>query len=245
MAKDAAVGRVSSLATLPTQMWSEQALCVVHAFDINVPENLRIGYVTAENEPVPEALERLGIHVEMLDAAALAFGDLSRFNAIVVGVRAYELRADLAGANQRLLDYVSGGGKLVVQYQRDFAWDKVSEGIPYFLQDQRPGGFLGRSVPARYPELRLPQRVIDWTDDHYLRYLTQHGAECVGDLILGAESLDEYLRVRQTRAPIPEALRSQRYPELASIVMAGGLAGSSAHGEHPKFTAVEISKIIY
>jgi LmbE family N-acetylglucosaminyl deacetylase len=113
------------LPTLPTQLWSEPANCSVHAFEINVPEHLRVGYITAESEPVPEALERLGIHVEMLDAAALAFSDLSRFNAIVVGVRAYEIRSDLPGANQRLLDYVSSGGTLVVQYERDFVWDRA------------------------------------------------------------------------------------------------------------------------
>ena len=112
------------LPTLPTQLWSEPALCTVHVFHVIVPENLRVGYVTAESEPVPEALQRLGIHVEMLDAVALAFRDLSPFNAIVIGVRAYELRPELAGANQRLLDYVSRGGTLVVQYQREFAWDK-------------------------------------------------------------------------------------------------------------------------
>jgi len=112
------------LPTLPTQLWSEPAQCAVHAFDVLVPANLRVGYVTAESEPVPEALQRLGIHVEMLDAVALAFRDLSPFNAIVVGVRAYELRPELSGANQRLLDYVSKGGTLVVQYQREFAWDK-------------------------------------------------------------------------------------------------------------------------
>jgi LmbE family N-acetylglucosaminyl deacetylase len=112
------------LPTLPTQFWSEPAQCAVHAFAVTVPANLRVGYVTAENEPVPEALQRLGIRVEMLDAVALAFRDLSPFNAIVVGVRAYELRPELSGANQRLLDYVSKGGTLVVQYQRDFAWDK-------------------------------------------------------------------------------------------------------------------------
>jgi hypothetical protein len=109
---------------LPTQLWSEPAQCVVHAFAITVPEKLRVGYITAESEPVPEALERLGIHVELLNAEALAFSDLSKFDAIVVGVRAYELRPELAGANQRLLDYVSKGGTLVVQYEREFAWDK-------------------------------------------------------------------------------------------------------------------------
>jgi len=55
---------------------------------------------------------------------------LSRFYAIVVGVRAYELRSDLPGVNQRLLDYVSKGGTLVVQYQRDFVWDR-SQYAPY------------------------------------------------------------------------------------------------------------------
>src|SRR4029077_20575493 len=75
------------LPSLPTQSWSEPAQCVVRALDVNVPKNLRVGYITAEGEPVPEALRTLGLQVEMLDAQALAFGDLSKFNAIVVGVR--------------------------------------------------------------------------------------------------------------------------------------------------------------
>lgn len=112
------------LPTMPSILWSEPAQTVVHAFDINVPANLRVGYISAEGEMIPEALKRLGINVEMLDANALTFGDLSKYTAIVVGVRAYELRPELAGANKRLLDYVSNGGTLVVQYNRDFIWNK-------------------------------------------------------------------------------------------------------------------------
>jgi LmbE family N-acetylglucosaminyl deacetylase len=112
------------LPTMPSILWSEPAQTVVHAFDINVPANLRVGYITAEGEMIPEALKRLGISVEMLDANALTFGDLSKYSAIVVGVRAYELRPELASANKRLLDYVSNGGTLVVQYNRDFIWNK-------------------------------------------------------------------------------------------------------------------------
>src|SRR5713226_6092626 len=125
------------LLTLPTQLWSEPAQCGVHVFDALVPADLRVGYVTAEGEPVPESLLRLGIRVEMLDAGALAFRDLSQFNAIVVGVRAYELRPELSGANQRLLDYASKGGTLVVQYQREFAWDKFQY-APYPAQISPP-----------------------------------------------------------------------------------------------------------
>jgi LmbE family N-acetylglucosaminyl deacetylase len=130
---------LEALPTMPTQFWSEPAQCVVHSFSANVPPNLRVGYITAENEPVPEALQRLDIHVEMLDAAALAFSNLSRFNAIVVGIRAYELRPDLPGANQRLLDYVSNGGTLVVQYQREFAWDRFQY-APYPAKINPPAG---------------------------------------------------------------------------------------------------------
>src|SRR5271169_1303344 len=118
------------LPSMPTILWSEPAQTVVHAFDINVPANLHVGYISAEGEPIPDALKRLGIAVEMLDTPALAFGDLSKYNAIVVGVRAYELRPELAEANKRLLDYVSNGGTLVVQYNRDFVWDKLQP-APY------------------------------------------------------------------------------------------------------------------
>jgi HipA-like protein len=119
-----------------------------------------------------------------------------------------------------------------------FAWGGVSEGIPYFLQDQRPGGFLGRAVPQKYPELGLPQRVIDWNDDHYLQYLTQRGADTVGDLILGDNSFNEYVELQKQRTPIVPEDRAAQFPRLARQVMAGGLPGSSAHGEHPKFTAL-------
>jgi LmbE family N-acetylglucosaminyl deacetylase len=112
------------LPTMPSILWSEPAQTVVHAFDIDVPANLRVGYISAEGEMVPEAIKRLGISVEMLDANALTFGDLSKYTTIVVGVRAYELRPELSSANKRLLEYVSAGGTLVVQYNRDFIWNK-------------------------------------------------------------------------------------------------------------------------
>jgi LmbE family N-acetylglucosaminyl deacetylase len=175
------------LPTLPTQLWSEAANCVVHAFEINVPERLRVGYITAESEPVPEALERLGIHVEMLDAAALAFSDLSRFNAVVVGVRAYEIRHDLPGANQRLLDYVANGGTLVVQYERDFAWDRAQY-APYPAKITPPPGsplprITDEDSPVKFlkaddPLLNTPNKITQddfksWVQERSLYMWTQ------------------------------------------------------------------------
>jgi LmbE family N-acetylglucosaminyl deacetylase len=175
------------LPTLPTQLWTEPAQCVVHAFEIDVPANLHIGYITAENEPVPEALERLGVRVEMLEPTALAFGDLSRFNAIVVGLRAYELRHDLPGANQRLLDYVSNGGTLVVQYERDFAWDRAQY-APYPAKISPPAGsplprVTDETSPVKFlkpddPLLNSPNQITQedfksWVQERGLYFWTQ------------------------------------------------------------------------
>ena len=110
--------------TLPTRNWSESADATVHVLNLNVPAGLRIGYIAADNDTLPEILKQIGIRVDMLDDVALAFGDLSKYDAITVGIRAYELRPDLLRANTRLLEYVKRGGTLLVQYQRDFAWNQ-------------------------------------------------------------------------------------------------------------------------
>jgi LmbE family N-acetylglucosaminyl deacetylase len=111
--------------TLVTRDSSEPAEATIHVLDLVVPAHLRVGYVAAENDSLPEILRQIGIQVDLLDEVALAFGDLSRYDAIVVGIRAYELRPDLPRSNARLLDYVQRGGSLIVQYQRDFAWNDV------------------------------------------------------------------------------------------------------------------------
>lgn len=114
---------------------------------------------------------------------------------------------------------------------------QLSEGIPYFLQDARPAGFLGRAVPAAHPELGLPPRVIDWTDDHFLVYLTRRATDAPGALIVGAESMDRYLSGAQAAPVVRTQERAQKYALFASAAMEGAPPGSSAQGEHPKFTA--------
>ncbi len=76
----------------------------------------RIGYIMGAGDEVPGSLRQLGCEVTLLGAEDLARGDLRRFDAIVTGVRAYNVRSDLVANQQRLLDYVQQGGTLVVQY---------------------------------------------------------------------------------------------------------------------------------
>ena len=76
----------------------------------------RVAYVMGSGDPVPEALRQIGWQVTLLSDADLEASDLSHFDAIVTGVRAYNVRPRLRALEPRLLDYVRAGGTLVVQY---------------------------------------------------------------------------------------------------------------------------------
>ena len=115
----------------------------------------------------------------------------------------------------------------------------ITDGLPFFLQDLRPQGFIGRTVPKRYPELGLPERILDWDDSHVLTYLVRRGDDGIGNILIGDESLQQFLKSRSApiRAVAPEN-RVAMYSTLASEAIEGEIAGTSAGGEHPKFTCI-------
>ena len=86
--------------------------------DVAVAPNLSIGYVMGSGDDVPTAIAQLGASVTLLSSDDIAFGNLAKFSTIVLGIRAHEKRPDLRAYNQRLLDFVRGGGHLVVQYNK-------------------------------------------------------------------------------------------------------------------------------
>lgn len=85
--------------------------------DVKVPANLNVGYVMGTGDDVPNTLQMLGIHTHFLSPDDIISGDLSNYDVILIGVRAYAVRPELASHNARLLSYVQNGGVVVVQYQ--------------------------------------------------------------------------------------------------------------------------------
>ena len=77
----------------------------------------KVGYIMGAGDEMPDALRQLGIDVTVVSPSDLAQGDLSRFDAIVCGVRAYNVRADVRANQPRLMEYVKNGGTYIVQYQ--------------------------------------------------------------------------------------------------------------------------------
>ncbi len=85
--------------------------------DVKVAPDLRVAYITGTGDDVARSLEDLGLHVQFLSADNIATADLSRFDAILLGIRTYAARPELRTLNNRLLSYAKAGGIVVVQYQ--------------------------------------------------------------------------------------------------------------------------------
>ncbi len=80
----------------------------------------RVGYVSGPGDEVPGVLRQMGYAVTLLSAEDLLRGDLGRFDAVVLGIRAANTRAELKDAMPRLFDWVEAGGTLVLQYNTSF-----------------------------------------------------------------------------------------------------------------------------
>ena len=153
---------------------------MMKVIDVKTSPNLAVGYVMGAGDEVPEAIEQLGAKLQMLQADDLAWGDLSRFGAIVTGVRAYEGREDLIANNSRLLDYVRDGGTLIVQYNRD-AFNAAQYG-PYpaevtsdrVTDENAPVTMLLPSDPV----FNVPNKI---TDTAWRGWMQERGIQFLGE----------------------------------------------------------------
>jgi hypothetical protein len=181
-------------------------------------------------------LAQLGARVEMLDEVALAFGELSKYDAICIGIRAYELRSDVARANARLLDYARAGGTLVVQYQRENTWNVLNPG-PYPARVGQPTiRTSDENSPVRiiwpnHPVVTFPNKMrvgdfSEWVQERGLYYWGQFDAkyqpmlglrdpgeeETLGGLVYASVGKGHYIYTglaffRQLPAGVPGAVR--------------------------------------
>lgn len=173
-----------------------RARAKVEVVALRVPAGLRVGYIAGENDPVPDALEQAGINVTKLDELHLALENLSRFDTLVIGIRAYEVRPDLARLNQRLLDYVKRGGALVVQYQLSRTWNELKPApFPAEMGPQGDERVTDETSPVRllvptHRLLNFPNRITTsdfdgWADERGLYFWKQWDARYTPLVALG------------------------------------------------------------
>lgn len=144
-------------------------------------------------------------------------------------------RVDAEGRIRRLglLIPVRPDGYLMQQDDGQFLH---SEGMPWWLLDMRPQGFLGRAYASRHAAgLGLPASVNEWSDADAIRALLVHGHDAVGNLLLGDRARDHFLSLPPAD-PVPQAGKADEYLRLARLAAQGDTPVSSAGGEQPKFT---------
>lgn len=112
------------------------------------------------------------------------------------------------------------------------------DGLPYLLEDMRPQGFLGGNFARKHADLlQVPENPEHWAEDDVLHALVLLGSDLPGCYVLGEPALRQWLASREPPVGIPEAQVEKQYLVLAQEAMAGGIVGSSAGGEFPKFIA--------
>ena len=158
------------------------ATMTLHGISIELPTDMEVGYIMGVGDNVPEALQQIGIEVEMLDREELRTGDLSRYDTILIGIRAYAVRRDLVSYNGRLLDYVHKGGNLIVQYQTP-EFDAAPFGPYPYTMGRRPEEVSEEDAQVSIlmpenPIFQHPNRITEadfdgWVEERGSKFLTE------------------------------------------------------------------------
>ena len=110
--------QVVSYPHIESRFCYQDAKTTAEVIDVKVAAGLKVGFIDGAGDDFGNALKRIGVNVKTIDSTELASGDLSVYDTIVTGVRAYEVRPDLIANNARLMDYINRGGTYIVQYSR-------------------------------------------------------------------------------------------------------------------------------
>jgi len=140
---------------LGTFYYYQPAVQRVSIVDVKVPKDLKLGYIMGAGDNVPTVLEQIGMKVTLIPADKLATEDLSKFQTIVLGIRAYEEK-NIVDNNKRLLEYVENGGRLVVQYNT-----MGSFGVPIDFNGGKYTPYPATLSRARVSVEEAPVKILD------------------------------------------------------------------------------------
>jgi len=138
----------------------------VSIVDVQAPHDLKVGYIMGAGDDIPTVLKQIGMDVTMIPAEKLASEDLGKYGTIVLGIRAYDTQKDVGANNKKLLDFVSAGGTLIVQYDTGVGDFNSGKFTPYAAELSR----------ARVSVEDAPVTILAPDDSvfHHPNTITQH-----------------------------------------------------------------------
>jgi LmbE family N-acetylglucosaminyl deacetylase len=220
---------------LATFYYYQPAVQHVSVVNVNAPPGLKIAYIMGAGDDIPTVLKQIGMNVALVPAEKLAAENLSQYDTVVLGIRANDTQKEIAENHRKLLDYVSGGGTLVVQYNTGVADFNKDDLTPYRAElsrarvsvEEAPVEILAPDDPVFHYPNRITQRDFDgWVqerglyfmeswDDHFKPLLACHDpgeSDQKGGLLMahygkGVYIYTGYAFFRQLPAGVPGAIR--------------------------------------
>ena len=153
----------------------------VQAVDVKLPPTLKVGYIMGTGDEIPTVLRGLGMDVSLISPQELAAGDLTSYDTIVVGIRAYDVRTDIREENRRLLDYVNRGGTLIVQYNQSTGTFNEGHYTPYpatmsrervSVEEQPVTVLAPEERVFNYPNKITPKDFDGWIQERGLYFMS-------------------------------------------------------------------------
>lgn len=147
---------------IPSQYVLKTAQAALVKMDLNLGKK-NIGYLMGSGDEIPQSLEAVGYNITLLDPAVLSLTDLSKFDAVITGVRAYNTLKELEFGYKYLFHYVKNGGNLIVQYNTQPSTVTDSIG-PYPIKFGR-GRVTDENAEAKilnpsHPLLNFPNKIV-------------------------------------------------------------------------------------
>jgi hypothetical protein len=203
--------------------------------DVKVPKDFKVGYVMGAGDDIASVLRGVGMNVTLIAADKLATENLAQYGTIVLGVRAYDTQKELVANNQKLLDFVSNGGTLIVQNNNSISDFNSDHLTPYPAELSRarvsvedaPVQILAPDDPVFHYPNEISQKDFDgWVqerglyfmdkwDDHFKPLLSCHdpnepdqkGGLMIAKYGKGTYIFTGYAFFRQLPAGVPGAIR--------------------------------------
>jgi len=159
---------------LGTFYYYQPAVQRVSVVDVKVPKDLKLGYIMGAGDEIPTVLQQIGMNVTLIPADKLASEDLSKYQTIVLGIRAYDTQKGVIDNNKRLLDFVEKGGRLVVQYNTFGSF-----GVPIDFNSGKYTPYSATLSRARVSVEEAPVAILDPANPifHYPNEITQKDFE--------------------------------------------------------------------
>ena len=167
---------------LGTFYYYQPAAQRVSVVDVKVPRDLKVGYVMGAGDEIPTVLEQIGMDVTQIPAEKLSTEDLSRYQTIVLGIRAYDTQKDVLTNNRRLLDFVQAGGRLVVQYNTTAGDFNSGKFTPYpatlsrarVSVEEAPVAILDAANPILHSPNEITRKDFEgWVQERGLYFMSQ------------------------------------------------------------------------